>query len=134
MYFSDKGIATPEGWKIEKANLLGENRQVVLSDRRGDGLGKPECLSYDYSTDTLYWVDTRDFVVKAYNFRDPVRTVVTGLTAGISWPGITNYQVGILHSIFTPRIPKDAGRWCFYTCLSVRRVGGYPKQVTWFWG
>ena len=97
MYFSDKGNAFRH--KIEKANLLGENRQVILSQEGGDQIGKPECLSYDYSTDTLYWVDGYDFAVKAYNFQDPVRTVVTGLTPGISWPGITNYQVCILRAV-----------------------------------
>ena len=99
MYFSDKGNAFRH--KIEKANLLGENRQVILSQEGGDQIGKPECLSYDYSTDTLYWVDGYDFAVKVYNFRDPVRTVVTGLTRGISWPGITNYQVCITFCFIT---------------------------------
>ena len=97
MYFSDKGNAFRH--KIEKANLLGENRQVILSQEGGDQIGKPECLSYDYSTNTLYWVDGYDFAVKAYNFRDPVRAVVTGLTRGIRWPGITNYQVCILRAV-----------------------------------
>ncbi len=94
MYFSDKGSNSPEGWKIEKSSLTGENRQTLLSQRKNPNIGKPECLSYDYSTDTLFWVDTQNYAVKSYSIQNPsIKVVIQRLTAGINWPGIANFQV-----------------------------------------
>ena len=98
MYFADKG-ATQDGWKIEEASLMGQNRKVLLSQAQGHDVGKPECMSYDYISDTLYWVDTQRYVVKSHDLRVPgqIRTIISGLTSGISWPGITNFHVRILY-------------------------------------
>ena len=96
MYFTDKGNS-PDGYKLEKASLTGENREVILSYQKQDNIGIPEGLTMDYQTDTIYWVDKALYGVKSYNFRTrELKEVITGLQRDIEWPGIAVHEVYIL--------------------------------------
>ncbi len=95
MYFTDKGNS-PEGYKIEKASLVGGNREVILSFKGQNNIGVPEGLTMDYQTDTLYWIDKANFGVKSYNFRTrELKDVINGLQRDIEWPGIAVHEVSI---------------------------------------
>ena len=71
MFWSDWGSEP----KIERSDMAGKNRMVLVRDSEIVRLGWPNGLTIDYSTDRLYWADAREDVIERINLDGTNRVV-----------------------------------------------------------
>ncbi|CAL1546616.1 unnamed protein product [Lymnaea stagnalis] len=71
IYWTDHGHLPDIGGKVEKANMDGTGRKVIL-DRN---IGQPNHLYVDYQKDCLYWADSILYHVRKYDLKSGTITV-----------------------------------------------------------
>ena len=107
MFWTDVSESSGNSGIIERANLDGTLRQVILSN-----IGRINGLTLDHATDCLYWTDSSTPAIDSYNMRSKKRNSL--VAQGIVYPfSITHYQDNIYWTDWNTgdieRINKTAG-------------------------